>query len=109
VTLNHWRDRQRRVATRALPGDDRKLADVSAAEESLLEEEEYRRNLVARAVNLMQRDFEPTTWQAFWEHGMLGRSAAEVAAQLCMSPAAVYGAKFRVLTRLRQDLQGLID
>jgi RNA polymerase sigma-70 factor (ECF subfamily) len=57
----------------------------------------------------LQGDFQPVTWQAFWEHGARGRPAAEVASQLGLTLAAVYGAKFRVLARLRQELQGLLD
>jgi RNA polymerase sigma-70 factor (ECF subfamily) len=37
------------------------------------------------------------------------RSAAEVAAELGISEGAAYVAKCRVLRRLRQDLDGLLD
>lgn len=110
VTLNHWRDRRRRIATRALPGDDEALAELEEADAvSLLAEDEYRRHLVGRALQIMKADFQPVTWQAFWEHGVQGRPAANVAAELGLSLAGVYGAKFRVVTRLRQELQGLLD
>jgi RNA polymerase sigma-70 factor (ECF subfamily) len=109
VTLNHWRDRLRRRATQPLPGDGG--LDCLAAPDDLaaLEEEEYRSHLVGRALRLMQADFQPLTWQAFWQHGVLGRPAPEVAAELGLSLAAVYSARFRVLGRLRQELEGLLD
>lgn len=40
---------------------------------------------------------------------MENRSAADVAAELKLTPGAVRAAKFRVLTRLRTELDGLLD
>jgi RNA polymerase sigma-70 factor, ECF subfamily len=110
VTLNHWRDRQRRTATRPLPGDVGQLDGLEAPSDlSALEDEEYRQHIVSQAVRIMRTDFPPATWQAFWDHGVLGQPAAEVAAKSGLTVAAVYGAKFRVLSRLRQELRGLLD
>jgi RNA polymerase sigma-70 factor (ECF subfamily) len=110
VTLNHWRDRQRRTATRPLPGEDEPLAGLETGDEvAALAEDEYRQYLVSRALQIMQADFQPATWQAFWEHGVLGRPAADVAAELDVTIAAVYCGKLRVLGRLRQELHGLLD
>ena len=110
VTLNQWRDRLRRTATRPLPGDDGQLDAVEArAELTDVEEKEYRQHLVSRALQIMKADFQPATWQAFWEHGVLGRPAAEVGKEFGITVAAVYRARFRVLHRLRQELQGLLD
>jgi RNA polymerase sigma-70 factor (ECF subfamily) len=60
-----------------------------------------------RLLEMIAPDFEPTTWQAFL---LLteGRRAAEVAAQLGVSVNAVYIAKSRVMTRLQQELAGLV-
>ena len=44
-----------------------------------------------------------------WEHVVSGKSAAEVAADLGLTPGAVRAAKFRVLTRLRLELAGLLE
>ena len=110
VTVNHWRDRLRRAGTRPLPGDDRRLADLEVdGEISALQEDEYRQHLVGRALQIMQADFQPATWKAFWEHGVVGRPALEVANELGLTLLAVYSAKSRVLNRLRQELQGLLD
>ena len=57
----------------------------------------------------MQTEFEPTTWKACWECVVNSRPATEVAAELGLSPGAVRVAKFRVLHRLRQDLDGMMD
>ena len=110
VTVNLWRDRQRAVATRPFRGDDGQGAQLAVPDHApVIEDEEYRSYLVGRALKLMQADFEPATWRAAWEHAVVGRSAAQVAAELRLTVAAVYCAKFRVLSRLRQELQGLLD
>jgi RNA polymerase sigma-70 factor (ECF subfamily) len=74
-----------------------------------LEEEEYRRYLVRRALELMQTDFEPATWRACWEFVVNDRPAADVAKQLGITVNAVYLAKGRVLRALREELAGLLD
>lgn len=108
VTLNHWRDRLKRIANRPLPGGD--LETLAIADRvSVLEEDEYRKHLIGRALAIMKSDFQPATWQAFWEVGVLGRNVIEVAGELKLTPAAVYAAKARVLNRLRQELAGLLE
>jgi RNA polymerase sigma-70 factor (ECF subfamily) len=108
VTRNRWHDRQRGAATRPLPGNEHLLATVPGPG-SQAEEEEDQLVLVRRTLELLRNDFQPLTWRAFWEHGVLGRPAAEVAAQLGVSLSAVYNARFRVLGRLRQELDGILD
>lgn len=61
--------------------------------------------LLRQAMRLVQSDFEPQTWQAFWRTAVGGEPATEVAAALHMSPTAVRQAKYRVLCRLRQEME----
>jgi RNA polymerase sigma-70 factor (ECF subfamily) len=79
------------------------------ADESLFEEQEYRRQLLLRALTLQRDEIQPATWKAFQEPGLNGRRAAQVAGQLAMTVGAVYAAKCRVLGRLREQLRGLLD
>jgi RNA polymerase sigma-70 factor (ECF subfamily) len=65
--------------------------------------------LSQRALLLIQTDFEPTTWQAFWGIVVDGLTAAEVGTRMGISQAAAFKAKSRVLHRLRQELDGLLD
>jgi RNA polymerase sigma-70 factor (ECF subfamily) len=62
------------------------------------------RALVRRALAAIQGDFEERTWQAFYQGVLEGRTAAEIGADLQMSPSAVRKAKARVLQRLREEL-----
>jgi RNA polymerase sigma-70 factor (ECF subfamily) len=63
------------------------------------------RSLVHRALELVRQDFQPQTWQAFLRFAMAGQSAVEIAADLGMTPAAVRQAKYRVLSRLHDELE----
>lgn len=109
LTANKIRQSRRRhpvvigVDSQLLDG----VVDTDAATE--LDEEEYRQWLTRRALQLMQTDFEPSTWRAFWECVVADRPAADVAAELGLSLDSVYAAKSRVLRRLRQELAGLLD
>lgn len=80
-----------------------------AAVTDVFADDEHRQFLLRRALELMKTDFEPTTWQACWEHTVSGRTAADVGRQLGISESAVYVAKSRVLRRLRAELDGLLD
>lgn len=64
-----------------------------------------RRYLMRRIVAELQAEFEPRTWQAFWQTTVEQRSVREVGEQLGMSVAAVRQAKYRVLQRLRLELE----
>lgn len=110
VTLNKWRDRQRRrpVIPQAI-GESGAPEPAVSDEIAELTEAEYQQHLVRRALQLMQADFAPTAWRACWMLVVEDRPAAEIAAELGLTAGAVYAAKFRVVARLRQELQGLLD
>jgi RNA polymerase sigma-70 factor (ECF subfamily) len=110
ILLNRWRNFLRQRTARPLEGRDDPLPEPAGPDVAdVLAEAEYRQRLVERALQLMQTDFQPTTWKAFQECQVAGRPAADVAAELGISAGAVYVAKSRVLARLRQELEGLLD
>src|SRR5262245_37562141 len=107
ITLNKWRERMRRAS---LPVDAAGLSDVAdPGHPDAFDEVEYREHVVKQALQIMQAEFEATTWQACREFVVSGRPAADVAAELGVSIDVVYGAKSRVLRRLREELEGLLD
>ncbi len=65
--------------------------------------------LVERAAELLREEFEPQTWEAYWEYAVRGRPVAEVAAELGVTNNVVYLAKHRVIRRLREELAGLYE
>jgi RNA polymerase sigma-70 factor (ECF subfamily) len=110
VTLNRWRNSRRRRVERVLPAAGPGPEDVPAADPiPEIDEAEYRRYLVGRALEVMQTQFQTNTWRACWEHTVRDRPAADVAAELGLSEGAVYVATSRVLRRLREELRGLLD
>src|SRR5262249_28242214 len=110
VFRNRWRDRQRHLAGAppAAGGLDLDGLPGPPAEDPL-GAAEYRRYLVDRILRLIQAEFQPVTWKAFLEYIVAGRPPAEVARDLGVTVNAVYLAKCRVLRRLREELDGLLD
>ncbi len=114
VTVNCLRDFWRRRRGRpwnAAGGDPaRLLAELedSASGLSRVWDEEHDRHVAAALLERVRGEFTPSTWEAFRQLALEGRSAAEVAAALDMTPNAVLIAKSRVLRRLREEGRGLI-
>jgi RNA polymerase sigma-70 factor (ECF subfamily) len=71
-------------------------------------QESWRRQAFEWAVNRVRDEFQPATWKAFWGTAVEGRAARDVADELGMSTGAVYIARSRVLSRLREAV-GQID
>lgn len=65
-----------------------------------------KRALYDQAVELLQSEFEQSTYQAFLKVAVDGRSPADVARELGMTVGAVYNAKYKVLRRLRTEFDG---
>jgi RNA polymerase sigma-70 factor (ECF subfamily) len=84
------------------------LPQVLPTDEPGTEPDDGEGELLHRALEMIRGDFEPRTWEAFWQTAVEGRAAADVAAELNMSPGAVRVAKSRVLHRLRTDLGELL-
>jgi RNA polymerase sigma-70 factor, ECF subfamily len=110
VLLNKWRELRRGRPLMPQPGSA-SLDGLTSPEDLIAEfdEAEFRHHLLMRAMQLMQADFQPATWKACWEHVVCDRPAEEVARELHLTVNAVYLAKSRVLRRLRQELEGLLD
>ncbi len=60
-----------------------------------------------RVLTMIEDDFKPHTWRAFWLTTVEGMPAPDVAAELEMSPAAVRKAKSRVMERIREEADRL--
>jgi RNA polymerase sigma-70 factor, ECF subfamily len=110
VTLNKWRENARKHSVPLANIDPDSLPDEAGSESTAaFEEAEYRQYLVRRALEVMQADFQPSTWKACWECVVHGKPADLVAKELKTTTNAVYLAKSRVLRRLHQELKGLLD
>jgi len=108
---NWFRDCQYRPQAGGGSAFAERLAELESPEGALsrrwdLEHDEH---VVARAMQLIEHDFAPTTWQAFCRHVIENEPAAQVAQELGLSLNSVLLAKSRILKRLRQELNGLVD
>ncbi len=72
-------------------------------------DEEHDHYVLNCLLDLVEQEFEPITLQAFRRLALDGISGAEAAQELGLSVTAVYIAKSRVLARIRQEAEGLID
>jgi RNA polymerase sigma-70 factor (ECF subfamily) len=112
VLVNKFRENRRRRDPTAAAAGSAYLSNVDiAAPDELAEisEEEYRHHLVRQALCLMKAEFQPSTWKACWDSVVEGKSAEVLGAELGLSPGAIRAARFRVLSRLRNELGGLLD
>ena len=66
-------------------------------------------HVTRQLLEMLQPEFEGKTWEMFRRFVLDGVSAADVAAELGTTSNAVFIAKSRVLARLRQEADGLID
>jgi len=115
ITRNRVRDHMRRASDRAMASGGttahmrlQELADTAPEPvDSPAEQTATEQGLVTRALALLQTEFEPSTWQAFWGMAIERRTAAEVGETLGITKHAVHQAKYRVLRRLRDEMAGL--
>lgn len=62
-----------------------------------------------RALELVRSEFEERTWRSFWLTVVEGRSPADIAAEMGVTPTAIRMAKSRVLRRLKEEFGDLIQ
>lgn len=115
ITVNclrrFWRARKARPAA---TGADDSLAmldnlEDATSELSLLWDREHDQHVTKQLLTMIENEFEARTWAAFRRVTFDGVPAADVAAELGISANAVFIAKSRVLSRLRQVGDGLLD
>ncbi|MGO9464375.1 MAG: RNA polymerase sigma factor [Isosphaeraceae bacterium] len=76
---------------------------------SKLWDQQHDQHVLARIIESIENEFEPTTVQAFRRLTFDLQPAADVAAALGLTVPAVYIAKSRVLRRIRQEASGMLD
>jgi RNA polymerase sigma-70 factor (ECF subfamily) len=65
----------------------------------------YERRLFHHAADRVRERYQDSTWQAFWRTAVDGRPAGLVAAELGLTPAAVYLARGRVTAGIREQVR----
>jgi RNA polymerase sigma-70 factor (ECF subfamily) len=115
ITVNCLRDfwRPKRIRPHVTGGSDfqQVLDELTDSESGLsrIWDEEHDRMVTERLLEMIKPRFNDKTWQAFKGVTIQERSPDEVARELGMTVNAVFIAKSRVLSRLRQEVRGLVD
>ena len=87
-------------ALEQFPSEDYRAAEI---------ELEYRREMFRVAAAQARDSFSASTWDAFWRTAVLAESVDSVAASLELSPGAVYIARSRVTSKIRDIIVQLED
>jgi RNA polymerase sigma-70 factor (ECF subfamily) len=103
--LEHFRRERRHIP--AAGGTDALavfLNQPDAPAEPDAEEHELSGHLYRTSLEFVRGEFEPRTWQMFWRSVVDGLATGVVAAELCVSAAAVRQARSRILRRVREEV-----
>ncbi len=110
ITLNRFRllwRRRNRLDVQSAGSWVGELPDRHSLESTW--DQSYRMELIKRAIATMRPDFAPKTWEALLEL-LRGESTAEsIAHQHEVSVWTLYSAKSRLIKRIREELDGLLD
>ena len=108
---NYWRTRDRRPnASGGSSVDDRlNQLDDPASAMTLLWNREHDQHVLRELLSIVRPQFAEDTWKAFTRVALEGAKANVVAEELGLSLNAVFIAKSRVLSRLRQEADGLVE
>jgi RNA polymerase sigma-70 factor (ECF subfamily) len=115
ITINCLRDHWKAQRTRPqAPGtsDFQQMLNQLEDPDSALSrqwDQEHDQHVTRQLLEMIRPAFEATTWQAFRRVALEGAPPDSVAAELGISVNAVFIAKSRVLSRLRQEGAGLLD
>jgi len=109
ITLNQVRLHFRKAKPAPSLIDGQQLQDwLEAIPDSDPDLVHSRQLVVRRTLDLIQGDFNAQTWLIFVRTTLHNESCGEVAVSLGLTPNAVRQARFRVIRRLQQELQGLV-
>ena len=106
IFLNRHRGRQRQRLALPLDVDGHDRADDSLGD---FGDPEYAKYLTRQAFRLIENEFSPLHQAAFRAYVLEERPAEGVAADLGIGLGTVYSIKSKILSRLRQELQHLLD
>ena len=109
ITLNQFRDRRRKRSLPITDASQSQLAQfVSVAEAESIWDLDYGRMLLKQAMDQMECDYEPSTWQALLAVMKDKMTVNQAAEKFEISVWTVYSARSRLIRRLREQLEGML-
>ena len=110
ITLNRHRELYRKKRLPAFNATDSVLVNlVSEDEAASTWDLDYARRLVETALENHREEFKPETWAALMKWMKSQAPVSEIAETASVSVWTLYAAKSRLLSRLRHDLDGLLE
>jgi RNA polymerase sigma-70 factor (ECF subfamily) len=115
ITVNRMyafcKSRRKQALPMGGPETDQLLAQFAdpASDLSRQWDQDHDKHVFQKLLAIVERDFEPSTWQAFTRFALECQPAAQVAGELGVTESAVVQAKYRILKRLREEAGGLLD
>ena len=108
---NFWRNRQARPEAIGSSDFLKRLEQLEDPHSDLSRawDAEHDRYVVERLLELIRAEFMPSTWSAFCRTALDGVPEEAVATELSITRNAVFIAKSRVLSRLRKEIEGLVE
>ena len=109
--FDFWRSERRRTRGASERNIEELLDQLPASDGNVPPDwdETYQGEVLNRALRALRPEFSQRTWQAFEQVALRDLPPKEVATELGLSLNAVYVAKSRVLKRLREELEGLME
>jgi len=107
----YWERRDSRPPATGGPDGQEALAQLADPASALSQawDLEHDRHVTKTLLESIRLEFQPATWQAFECQVQHGHPASQVAEELGLSVNAVMIAKSRVLKRIREKANGLVD
>ncbi len=69
----------------------------------------YEHELVVWAARQVHDEFQETSWKAFWETLVAGRTVDDVARELGVTPGSIYMSRSRIMARIRAKVREVDD
>ena len=69
----------------------------------------YEQELILWAAERVRLEFHESSWRAFWETEIVGRSIEDVAKELGVSSGSVYMSRSRILARIRVIIEEVLN
>ncbi len=105
LVIDFFRHRQKNLLLQSDRSTHFALEMEPTPEESAEFYLEFQQQVFRAAVQAVQSQVQPATWQAFWQTEIEQRPVTDVARELDMNHGAVYMARSRVFTRLKNAVE----
>jgi RNA polymerase sigma factor (sigma-70 family) len=109
AAIKHIARQRRQVQGQGGSGFQKQLEREPDLAEEARRARAYDHELIVWAAEQVRGEFRDSSWRSFWATQIEGRPVAEVAAELSLTPGAIYMSRSRILARIRAKIEELGD